>query len=436
MKYLSSILSPLFILSLVAILGGVGSIIFNDYPRLGAVLIMFGAFGTVWSYVSDTIASKESEAFHEAQATLLANSGIGNPYYEMVKIELEKKGHSSNAESNLIKALEIDPNNLDALSLLCPMLALHLSFQGLLGNSTLIDSTKKMWILAKALTDRGLKLSPKSHVFMDAMGIILDFEGNHKKAREYFSRSKQIRNDPFRHLMLATSFHMSGDHQKALQEIELAKEEGANGWLFDFYYGRALQANGDYQSAVNFLEKANQGRKWKFEIMHFLARTYFVNRNYFSSVRMTLLSSFCLIPVSFFQFFGVLLAGFLKAVLYALLKISRFIWPISKHVPLFSNLQLTLLSPMQPEFEISKIAIECKHFLVAESYLKDLITEFPLFAELYGDLAIASAFLGKQDEAMRQINKAIEIDPENKIYQINKKQFENGPPKRIVEINK
>lgn len=429
-----NIRSPKFLYSIAIILGGVGSIIFGFTPIIGSILIMIGVLGGIWSFLEAESKNKQGDYLFDAQAVLLAKHGAGNIYAEAVKLELKKTGSSQNAKQLLLKALDIEPNNLDALEILCPLLALNLSFSKWLPASSKESNNQQTLELAKKLTARGLELAPERHVFHDAKGIIYDFEGKHNKARKEFSISSSLRTDPYWHLLFATSWHMSGEHEKALTEMEKARSKGACGWLFDFYYGQALQAVGDYEKALKYLENTIKQTGWKVEPLHFLSDTHFSIGNYLKAAKYKGLTGIAIITLSYKTGVRYLLESVLHLFVGLACNFSKLIWKFTKFIPIFRTIQFKFIPPFEPELSIGYSLIEKKHFAAAEKLFRRACAIVPEWSETHSNLAICLAMQGKKKEAIESIDRAITLDPKNEAYNWNKEQFVNEKSLNIRKI--
>jgi hypothetical protein len=107
-----------FVVSILFILGGVGSIIFGIYPITGSILTILGVIGAIFSYLSSESQNQQRDFLIDAQVTLFAQYGLGNIYIELFKKELLKTGSVNNGIRILKKALDINPNDVDALAYL------------------------------------------------------------------------------------------------------------------------------------------------------------------------------------------------------------------------------------------------------------------------------------------------------------------------------
>lgn len=418
-----NIRSPKFIYSIAIILGGVGSIIFGFTPVIGSILIVIGVLGGIWSFLEAESKNKQGDYLFDAQGILLAKHGAGNIYAEAVKLELKKTGSCQNAKQLLLKALEIEPSNLDALENICPLLALNLSFSKWLPVSSKEASNQQTLELANKLTERGLRLAPERHIFHDVKGIIYDFEGKHNKARKEFSISSSLRTDPYWHLLFASSWHMSGQDEKALMEMEKAKSEGACGWLFDFYYGRALQATGDYEKALNYLENTIKETGWKVEPLHFLSDTHFSIGNYFRASKYKALTGISIITLSHKTGVRYLLESVLPLLVGLVCNFSKLIWTFTKYIPFLRTIQLKIIPPFEPEFSIGYSLIENKHFEAAEKLYRRACAVAPEWSETHSNIALCLAMQEKKQEAIESIDRAISLDPKNETYTWNKEQI-------------
>jgi hypothetical protein len=117
------------------LLGAAGGLIFADHPYWGSVLLLAGVVGAVYTYLSSERTQAENEDFFDATAKLMFGSGAGNPYTERITQRTTRPGHYQDIFADLDKALSIDPNDADALSLYCISAALHLCFRHLVSSS-------------------------------------------------------------------------------------------------------------------------------------------------------------------------------------------------------------------------------------------------------------------------------------------------------------
>ena len=60
--------------------------------------------------------------------------------------------------------------------------------------------------------------------------------------------------------MMATSWAMSGNYSKQIQEIELAINQGASGWIVNMEYGDALIHSGKCEEGLWHLNQAKRIR--------------------------------------------------------------------------------------------------------------------------------------------------------------------------------
>jgi tetratricopeptide (TPR) repeat protein len=150
--------SELIILTILV--GGIGGIISGAYPWIGAAMTIIGVIGALIDRCSSEIRNKQIESLIDAQALLLANKGLGNLYTEAGKIELKKGG--SKAVENFQKALDINPDDKEALASLSAILALELSNQNWLHHGA---GKKYQTILsiAKSCALKGKQIAPKDH---------------------------------------------------------------------------------------------------------------------------------------------------------------------------------------------------------------------------------------------------------------------------------
>jgi hypothetical protein len=140
------------LLSIVA--AAVGGVIIDPHRILGLLLVVLGIAGAMYMYLSSEASQGKNEEFFETTATMLSLAGLGNPYTEQIRIRLSKGGRYKDIVSDLDKALEIDPNDMDALALYVTVSALELSLERhLAGERWKPDGKRLSRLLARADTD-------------------------------------------------------------------------------------------------------------------------------------------------------------------------------------------------------------------------------------------------------------------------------------------
>lgn len=427
--------SPNLLISFLFILGGIGSILFGIFPIISSIFIILGTFGSLFSLLTSESRNQELDFVIEAQATLLAQHGIGNVYKQAFKKELFKTGSVKSGLRLLEKALDIDPNDIDALSLISSLISLHLSLQQWLGVRADSSYFKNTFSHAKNLATRGVKLYPKNHTFWDTLGILSDIEGKHNKARKHFIRSGKLRNDPYWRLLLATSWHKSGENQKALLELKKAESEKAEGWLFNFYFGRALNSVGNHIEAENYLALAFKERGANPELLYEISQSYYLRGKLFTAAKYILMLSIRVISIHWVRGFRY----FLQAAAYIGIGlacfIAKFCWKINRHIPFFRDFQSKILSPDEPEFTLANLLIEKGNYKEAEYNFRSCCEIIPNKAESHANLALCLALQGLKGEALIECNKSIKLNPQNDFFKHTKQQIESGYVKRIVDQN-
>ena len=103
----------------IIILGIIESFISDVFPVLsGMLLLICGAFQIFQAY-GDKKADYLKESLDDTLAELLLKRGMGNLYKESILREIRKKGRCDDVEARLQKALELDPNDFEALWMQC-----------------------------------------------------------------------------------------------------------------------------------------------------------------------------------------------------------------------------------------------------------------------------------------------------------------------------
>jgi tetratricopeptide (TPR) repeat protein len=437
MKILHCItVSRLVVLAIIA--GGVAAFISGAWPVTGIVLTFLGVIGGLLDHYSSGMREREVDGFFEAQAKLFARKGIGNLYTEAAKIEWEKGGGKQVVEK-FQKALEIDPNDKEALASLGIMFALESSFDQWLKNSKGSGFHARL-TAAKAYALKGKSLAPNDHIFCDVLGIIYDVEGNHEKARGEFRKSGTLRSDPYWHLMMSISYGMSGQHEQQLAEVRQAIKEGANSWYVDFCHGRALKDIGDYDQALPELKKAHRIHKWQVHVMRELIDAYYMQGHFGKAAKYAAFCSLALFrwfPVSSLRHFGEFIHHFL---LYLFLGLSKRVWRISRHVPILKELHMRLCSPAQPWARLGIMLIERGHYRFAEKHLRKACDVLPDSPYLWANLCSCLALQNKRTEAIEKCDIAIRFAHDESLlaqltqYKKNLESADYTEPKRIVHV--
>jgi tetratricopeptide (TPR) repeat protein len=424
-----------FVISLLLILGGFGSIIFGYFPIISSVLIILGVLGSLISFLASESRNQEMDYFNEIQAILLAEKGVGNIYSRMLKKDLLEKGKIKDPSKLLTKALNIDPDDEDALSFYSIFLALFLSKWQWLGVKMNSNLFKKHFNLAKEIAQRGIKLYPQNNFLLLSSGILFDIEGNHQKARKYFFKSGKLRTDPYWRLLVATSWHRSGEHLKALNEIKKSEKGGAEGWIVNFYHGRALNAVGNYMEALPYLELALSKSRYSLELWNEISISYHLKACFIKSAKYVF-------KLSFNTFFLYPLTGLkllLKAITVVIVSlsclVSKMFWKLNKSIPFIRELQTRLLPPDEPEFTLGNILMKKGNYEGAEKYFKYSCNVLPNKADSHSNLGLCLALLGLKDEALKEYEKSIELSPQNILLKHTKKQIESGNIRRIIDQN-
>jgi len=421
---LRRILQPNYIISFCLILGGLAGLVSNASLFITIPLVAIGVLGSLYELARSNANEREADYILEAQAKLFASAGIGNIYTARFKTELYKTGSCKNASEILTKALEINPNDKDAISMLSMTYALNLSFHKWVGDKE-NNRFKETFSYAKKLAERGTILFPNESIFHETLGVLLDVEEKHQEARKEFFHSGKLRADPFWRLSLSTSWLMSGKPEEAVEEVKKAIDEGAKAWIVDFYYGRALRDMGDYEKAEVYLLSAFKTRGWHPELLDELMQYYFFQTKLFKSAKFSAAKGLLFLSGGRFKglvFLAIALGIFSKAIHCTL---SKYLWPFFRRIPWLCKIHF-LLTPEEPEFTISATLIKDGHYKAAENLLRKVCEIGPDEGRLFSNLAICLARQGKKEEALSACDRAIELEPENEAFRHNRKSFELG----------
>jgi Flp pilus assembly protein TadD len=319
------------------------------------------------------------------------------------------------------------------LHILPHIFSLQLSFLQWIGRKFSSREFNKSFIFTKTLAQKGRLLDPNNHVFLDVLGILFDIEGKHEKARKQFEKSGRLRSDPYWRLLMATSWHMSGEPDKSLHELQLSENEGAKGRFFDFYYGRALNSVGNSTRAINYLKSAYDKRGNRPELLRELSLSYHYNGEFFSSAKYAFLLAMNIMFTSLRFMMQNLSTATIRVVLGLTCPISKVCWKIIKHIPLVRYLQLKYFPPDEPELTLGLTLIEKGNYEAAEQNFRTSCRIIPNKAGSHINLGLCLALQGREDEALMEYDKAIKLNPHDKMFKSVRDQIASGNMKRIVD---
>ena len=415
--------------------GGIGSILAMHNYTLGIVLIIVGiAFGT-YKIISDKIRNDVLSQTIETQNMLLASSGAGNVYQEIVESELKQKGESAKGIELLKKAYSIDPNNIEVIKKLSGFLALKLSTSGW---ANLYSGNMKLnqdWIFAKQLVERGLKINSKERVLMDILGILYDIVGENELARKWFIHSSKYRQDPYWHLLISVSWGMSGNFQKSIKEVELAINKAGHNWLTDLYYGMALEIGGKCEESLKYLDRVQ-----KVKGMHPGVSFFRI------SARTTLgrFSHICVLDTLYLTFF---LLSTQRQSLKRVIGINiefwlcinetfvRKLWSIACKPCLPKRLRNTLPPPGMKAFIQGLSLMKIGDYATAKNFYEICFSICSKYIPTLINLAGCYAALGDRDKAIETIDLGLLIEPSNELLIFKKKQYLSGIKLRTIFLS-
>lgn len=406
------------------ILSGIGGILLSSSPLWAFALVIMGSLIAAALYLIGEYRYDKLHKNYDDLARLIARSGLSNIYSDRLKARLQAEDPSKISKKELLKALEIDPNDVFALSMLAILCSLDISFKKLILKRK-TDSREIKF--TEDIIDRGISSYPELSVFYQAKGILVDAQGDHDKARELFIYSGSISSTPDWRLLVATSWGMSKNYKEGFNELQQAKMEGAQGWLFDLYYGRACNSIGLYEEAVGYLERAYREHGKNIDVMIALSDCYYYSGYFRKAGKITLLESIQ------YLFFGStiitlkkLLCGLFIYTLGYLLDTSKFIWTYTKKQDFLKKIHWRVLPPFEPEFTLSLQEMKKKHFAFARILLKRILSLDENDWRIWANLAVSLANLGNQNDALIACNKAIALNPEEDALKWNLEQIKNG----------
>lgn len=146
------------------------------------------------------------------------------------------------AEPEYMKALELNPNNVDVL--------LRLSW--FLGEGGRFQE-------ALETTRHALGLDPLSTAVINAMGQIHYLNGNQEQAIQEYQKALELsRSDPSLNYYLGGAFEEQGDHEKAISLYRIAIDLSGGAPLYRSALGHVLGATGKEAEAREILEDLQQ----------------------------------------------------------------------------------------------------------------------------------------------------------------------------------
>ncbi len=348
------------LLSIVA--AAVGGAILDSHRTFGPLLVVIGILGAMYMYLASEDSQGKNEEFFETTAQLLSMAGLGNPYTQQVRIRLSKGGRYKDVLSDLDKALEIDPNDVDALALYVPISALELSFERhIAGETWKLDGKRLSGLLARA--DKGILCGKHLSQLYAGKGMLLDIAGNHSEARTLFRESGHGQSNPYWRLAMSTSFGMEQNYPASLSEMETAIAEGAKGPTVDFYYARTLSSMGQYEKAIELFERVRSERGNYFFLSKELTTAHWLAWHPLLSAYFELLCGLYVSrrnPVSSLRFVG---RGLWKALLPFAMVGTKVVQATAQRMPMLRHTKITKLSkPGNPEAALGMSLIEQRKF--------------------------------------------------------------------------
>lgn len=404
---------------LSGVLATAGGLIFSNHPHRGLFLIFLGIVGTAYTYLSSERASKRDQAKNEdlftATAELMCGSGLGNPYTKRILKRIHEPGDFLNIFAELDKALSVDPNDADALSLYCSCAVLHLSFRHLVSSSD--DSTvSKECDRLDRLIERGISTGKRLPDFYAAKGILLDVRGMHREARQCFDMAGESRDDPYLRLMTATSYGMEGDHVSALREMELIiDKDKENDSIVRFYYGRCLLYLGEYEEALANFSQVWRARKSFYELLAAMAEAHYFAWHPVRSAFWSFLAALHLVRRDRRKAVEKLGTAMRHVCVQPIIFVGKLIDAITRQISRITGVNVKRLShPDEPYFSLGNSLVKMKRYQAAQKmYAKASKTSRSV--ETWLSLCAASIKCKDWNAAERANNHVLKRWPENEI---------------------
>ncbi len=415
-----------FLLSALAIVGGVGGIIFGLHPVLGILLTSAGLLGTIFGIWSSEQQSAENQQQFDTLARLIQTDALPDFPVAVIASKLKRTTSRSGLIKNLLTNLQSQPGDTESLVMLLVCLALDRSFRQWATKSGPIEPFDQV-VQLRQLILLALKGPARKHATLfAAIGILRDVQGKHVIAQRWFRRTGRLRPDPYWRLLLSTSYGMSGNHAEAVRQMEMAIQQGAKGWLVDDYLGRSLLHLGKYEQAAFYLEKAYSVRGNSPQLLGDLQDVHYRLGEFATSARYQFVLSallFLYFPMEAALHFAQASVHLLTAIL---CKASKALWNVSKRIHWLAEIHVKCLPPDELHSTLGEILAAEGHYEMAKVHLeKALAIRADNVCNLV-NLGVCWAHLNEFPKAIGLCDQVLKIDPDNLIAKRNRFLYQTG----------
>jgi tetratricopeptide (TPR) repeat protein len=415
------------------VLSAVGGVIVGNHPSLGGLLIALGIIGAAYSYLSSARQQSENEKYFDASARILFGAGIGNPYTQMVEDEFKRSGTYKDVLPRLDKAFDVNPNDSDALAWYVRFASLQISFSHLLGRQDTRPDRDELRKVASRI-EQGIKTGRNLTVFYSAKGILLDVAGEHSQARSWYVRAGGLRSDPYWRLLVCTSYGMEGEYVNGLKEIEKAIEEGASGYLADYYHGRALASVGEYDAALAKYELARAERGLFYQLTVSIQEAYYYKWKVIASANFEMLSAWYVFSRDWRRSLNHLTHSTVHYFVPSFIWILKMTSRIARRLPaLRRSKAATLYSPGQPHSTLGLKLAEQRRYIAAKKMFAIAAAKSEDASSLL-NLCTAAMLTNDWEEAEEACSTALEREPNNELAKSYMEAIEHRKVYGSVEI--
>jgi tetratricopeptide (TPR) repeat protein len=302
--------------------------------------------------------------------------------------------------TQLDKALEIAPNDADALAPYAMIAALDLSLRhSIAPNDPLAASTS--YRKTMAITERGISTGKHLSEFYSAKGVLLDVVSRHHEARSWYGEAAKQRSDPYWRLLSSASYGIEKDYLNALDQVERAIEEGAKGSSVDFYYGRCLAAIGENDRALALFQNVRQRRGYFYQLIISMQDSYWFSWHPIKSSYYELLSALYIVRRSKHKALRHIVSAARKFVIPIMTRTSSIIEAIAKKLPLLSRTKMAnLCDPGNPHVSLGLSLMRTENVQAAKKMFAIAVRRSPRFNS-WMNYCSASIMTGDWDEAQR-----------------------------------
>lgn len=393
----------------VALIGLVGGLLATFYPILGGTLCIIAFLLGIILLVQGEVDKVVLEEKIESITRILSAKGLGNAPHDAFEKAVLETGNFTVGLKHLQDALDLEPDNPKYNAEIAAYFALLVSGR----DNCSLRPIPSMIADGKKHAERSLRRGGYKTVAHVAMGMLLDNEGRHGEAQQFFKEAGQM-GDPWHHVYLCTSYGMAGDFAKALNEIEQHNNTGLPApWVVHICHGRALLRTGHYRDAEAELRTALEIRGAYPGLALSLSESIFMQGRFLEANRYKMREALLLLAVNIKRSIRLFTEIGLHGTIYVLTATSRSVVRVFKGRTRLTHAVSRIIPPYEPHATLSGIAFSKGHIVEAYDLLKQALVFGAQEARLWGNLATISMGMGRHAEAADACSRAQELEPNN-----------------------